>query len=99
MLNRHEKLMRLQNSASHVVCQEKFSFIILSIDSSEQPYLYPRQLLLLRVQVCVMGYNQTQRAQDPHPVFGARIGLDAACSIYTSSVKCAGKIMFAKPCF
>lgn len=56
MLNHHEKLMRLQNSASHIVCQEKFSFIILSIDSCEQPYLYPRQLLLLPwVQVCVLG--------------------------------------------
>lgn len=56
MLNHHEKLMRLQNSASHIVCQEKFRFIILSIDSCEQPYLYPRQLLLLPwVQVCVLG--------------------------------------------
>lgn len=40
MLNLHEKLMRLQNSASHVVCQEKYSFIIPPIDSPEQPYLY-----------------------------------------------------------
>lgn len=56
MLNHHEKLMRLQNSASHVVCQEKFSFINLSIDLCKQPYLYARQLLLLLwVQVFVLG--------------------------------------------
>lgn len=39
-LNHNEKLMRLQNSASHVVCHEKFSFIILSIALSAHPRLH-----------------------------------------------------------
>lgn len=63
-LNHHKKLMRMQNSASHTVCCEKFSFIILSVASSAHPCLYPRQVLLLPCR-SVFGVSQTQRAQIP----------------------------------
>lgn len=79
MLNLHEKLMRLKSSASHVVCQEKFSFIILPIDSSEQPYPHLGQLAVLWVQVFVMGCKQKQRAQPSPPSLQLQKGLDAVC--------------------
>lgn len=97
MLNLHEKLMRLKSSASHVVCQEKFSFIILPIDSSEQPYPHLGQLAVLWVQVFVMGCKQKQRAQPSPPSLQLQKGLDAVCCMYPGSVKCTDKNLCARP--
>lgn len=99
MLNLHEKLIRLKSSASHVVCQEKFSFIILPIDSSEQPYPHLGQLAVLWVQVFVMGCKQKQRAQPSPPSLQLQKGLGAVCCMYPGSVKCTDKSLCARPYF
>lgn len=91
--------MRLQNSASHVVCHEKFSFIILSIALSAHPRLHilaltPGRSCCCRAGVCLE--SARHKGLRSLPELSARTGLDAVCSVYTGSAKCAVKIMFAK---